>query len=205
VPRAKEGLRNVHEEHVAGEATVVEPVGELGRHVVGSRLGIDRHDELVLAVAEPLRHLDVPGREAAHVLADAAVIERDAGAVVRGAEVQEGAASRASRVLEAAPIPHEPAVEEEARVLRVPVTGHVEHEAALEGELDEIARGLGLRVARDHAEGQRREPDPARVDDRLPASGQASRLAREDVLQEGRRRAPLGRGDRAGVVHALAQ
>ncbi len=84
-------LREFDEGDVAGEAAVVPPVGLQGGDAVGDAGVVDGEDDEVFAVLEDAGDLAVEGSEAAFVLADFFGVDPDEGAVVGGAEVEEGA------------------------------------------------------------------------------------------------------------------
>ncbi len=117
---------NFDEGDVAGEAAVVPPVGLQGGDAVGDAGVVDGEDDEVFAVLEDAGDLAVEGSEAAFVLADFFGVDPDEGAVVGGAEVEEGAGVGLGGVLEVLLVPDGAFVVEEVRALGVPVAGDLE-------------------------------------------------------------------------------
>src|SRR5205085_4400780 len=123
---ADEGFGDFDERDRARQAAVVPPVcDERGDGVAPSRV-VNADDQRVVALAHAVRDLEVEGREAAFVAADLFAVEVNVRGVVGRAEVKEEARALFARVVEGAPVPDAPLVEEESLALRVPVAGHVE-------------------------------------------------------------------------------
>ncbi len=119
-------VRDFDEGDVAREAAVVPPVGLEGGDAVGDAGVVDGEDDEVFAVLEDAGDVAVEGSEAALVLADLFGVDPDEGAVVGGAEVEEGAGAGFGGVLEVALIPDGAFVVEEFGALGVPVAGNLE-------------------------------------------------------------------------------
>jgi len=135
-------LRNFDEGDVAGEAAVVPPVSLEGGNAVGDACVIDGEDDEVFAVFEDAGDLAIEGREAALVLADFFGVNPDEGAVVGGADVEEGAGVGLGGVFEAALIPDGAFVVEEFGSLGVPVAGDLEGRGIGEVIVLRVARGV---------------------------------------------------------------
>ena len=93
---------------VAVEAAVVPPIGLEGGDAVGDAGVVDGEDDEVFAVFEDAGDVAVEGGEAAFMLADFFGVDPDEGAVVGGAEVEEGAGVGFGGVLEVLLVPDGP-------------------------------------------------------------------------------------------------
>jgi hypothetical protein len=133
---AGERLGHLDEQHVAREAAVVPPVRVEGGHAVASARGVHAHHHDVLALVQGRRHLEIEGREAPHVAADRFAVDPDLRLVVRRPEVEERPPPCGRVGLEAALVPDGALVEQEPRILAVPVPGHRERRRAREVVLD---------------------------------------------------------------------
>jgi hypothetical protein len=173
------------------------PIGRRCRNVVGPAPVVHPDHQQVLARAQHVGDVEVEGREAALVLAQHQAVHVDRGAVVGGAKVQEHPLAVARPALECALVPDAALVEDQARILGVPVTRHLEREAVLEGELGEVGRSLRL-----HSPGRQAAERGAvvGVDHRLPGAVQALVRGAARVRQQGIRPAPGVLRHRAEVI-----
>ena len=89
VVAANEGLRHLHQQHAAGETSVVPPVGVERRHSLAQPAVVDLHHQEIVRLPYPVGDLEVERRESALVLAELLAVEIDPGAVVGGPEVDE--------------------------------------------------------------------------------------------------------------------
>src|SRR5205823_243017 len=114
---ADEGFGDFDERDGARQAAVVPPVGdERGDGVAPARV-VNADDQRVVALAHAACDLEVEGREAAFVSADLFAVEVNVRGVVGRAEVEEEARALFARVVEGAPVPDAPLVEEESLAL----------------------------------------------------------------------------------------
>ena len=114
------------ESDVAGDATIVEPVGLQGGNAIGQSCGIDCDDDEVVAIMEEVSGVAIVGSEAALVLAGVLAVDPDVTAVVGSADVEEGALACFFLISEVALIPERTFIVKEQLALCVPVAGDFE-------------------------------------------------------------------------------
>ena len=135
-------VRDFDERDVAREPAVVPPIGLECWDAVGDAGVVDGENNEVFSVFEDAGDVAVEGSEAAFVLAGFFGVDPDEGAVVGGAEVEEGACVGLGGVLEVALVPDGAFVVEEVGALGVPVTG--DFEGAGVGEVVVLGVAVGV-------------------------------------------------------------
>ena len=174
---------------VAGEAAVVPPVGLEGGDAVGDAGVVDGDDNEVVAVFEDAGDVAVEGGEAALVLADFLGVDPDEGAVVGGADVEEGAGVGFGGVVEVLFVPDGAFVVEEVGALRVPIAGDLEGRGVGEVVVLRVAVGVegGIHEEAVFAEilVEVVEAGGVLVDDDVPVAVEGGGGAVVDVDEEG--------------------
>jgi hypothetical protein len=206
------GGRQFGQQHVAGDAAVVPPVGVDGRDLVLVAAVVGLDDDEVAALGQLAGDVELEGREAALVHAELLAVQVDVGFVVDRAEVQHIVLARLRIGLEHAAHPDGAFVQLQALGLRIPVAGYLEGRRLVETVFDPVALVLRLAVVVEAAlaAGRRVEGHTAviveaglvGIDDVVPAAVQALVAAALDVLERRRQAVGVRRcGRRAGQLH----
>jgi len=133
---------NLNEGDIAMKAAVVPPVGLEGGDTVGDARVVDGDDDEVFAVFECGSDVAVERGETSLVLTDFLGVDPDEGAVVGGAEVEEGASVWLGGVLEVSLVPDDALVTEEVGTLGVPIAGNLEGGGVSEVVVLRVAIGV---------------------------------------------------------------
>nr|GFC61958.1 hypothetical protein [Tanacetum cinerariifolium] len=129
----------LRDEHVAGDAAVVPPVGIDGGHgfEVAGVVGLHHH-KVFAARVEQARHLKLQRREAAAVHPQLFAVQVHVGLVVDGPEIQEIALASRGHQLKITLVPDGAFVVQQLGILRVPVTGHLQRSRVVEVVLNQL-------------------------------------------------------------------
>ena len=185
-----EGFGDLYQHHIAGEPSVVPPVGIYRRDGVAAAGVVDLRDHEVVAFANLVGDFEVEGRESAFMFAQGLPVEIDASEVVGGPEIDEDASVFPLVVGKRLLVPDRTFVKEQFLLLRVPVAGNIQDIRFIEIVFDELMLVFGLGVQVEAGV----EAGFVRIDDGLPCAIQADGGAVGNVVdQRGRIRGGVAR------------
>ncbi len=170
--------------NLPGQSAIVVPIRGRRRDIVGGSPVVDPDHEQIFSGLQGASHVKVEGREAALVLAEQQTVEIDRRSVVGRAEVEEHTLPRHPLAIKSRLVPNNALVENQARILSVPIAGDRQGEAVLEGKLRQVAGRFGLYGARRKS---RKGAPVVGVDHRLPTAIQRNPLAPSRILHQGLR------------------
>src|ERR1035437_1100562 len=121
-----EAFSDLREGYIAGDASVVEPIGCRGGDSVGLPRSIDRHHDKVLSGVQLLSGFTVEAGKAALVIADMFPVDPDQCFVVCRANMQKRSVMRLRLKVEVSLIPDQAFVVEKLGALRIPVSRYLQ-------------------------------------------------------------------------------
>ncbi len=181
LPTAHIHIRHTYKGNLPSEPAVIVPVGGCCRDIVGGAPVVDPNHEQIFTGDQTVRHRKVEGRETAFVLAEQQTVQVDRSSIIGRAEMEKDVPLGRLGPIKGGLVPDRALIENQTRILGVPIAGDRQAKAVLKGKLRQVTGGLGLH-------GTRCKPSQATpvvgVDHRRPAAIQENSLPNTGVLNQ---------------------